>query len=258
MHAEMRGAGGAPHELVPRRATSYHLVRGVTRDDEALCRKESTPECDNFLVPIPQITLTADTIRLEPLAERHFDGILASVRDPSVWKHMGFADLSDERAVRTWFDAALEEPSRGTGAPFAVVDLDLKFGAVLGSTSLYEIQLRHKRCELGRSWLIPSVRRTGVNTRTKLLLLTHAFETMEMQRVQLKASAANRISQAAIESLGARFEGMMRNFSVLPGGLRTDTALYSIIREDWPGVKQTLLSRLQRPFDGPTFEAVSK
>ncbi len=191
-----------------------------------------------------QIALSKDSIIiLEPLEKRHFDGILASVRHPSVWKYMGFADLSDERAVRTWFDGALEEPHRGTGAPFAVIDRNS--GAILGSTSLYDIHLREKRCELGRSWLKPSARRTGVNTRTKLLLLTHAFEIMEMQRVQLKASVSNRASRAAIESLGARFEGILRNFSVLPGGLRTDTALYSIIPEEWPGVKQTLISRLQ-------------
>jgi N-acetyltransferase len=199
-------------------------------------------------VQILQIALAKDSVLLEPLEERHFDGILASVRDPSIWKYMSFADLSDERAVRTWFDAALKEPSQGTGAPFAIVDRNS--GAVLGSTSLYEIQLRHQRCELGRSWLIPSARRTGVNTRAKLLLLTHAFEVMAMQRVQLKASAGNRISRAAIESLGAAFEGILRNFSVLPGGIRTDTALYSITREDWPRVKQTIIDRFQRPFAG--------
>jgi len=192
-----------------------------------------------------QVVLTEGAIVLEPLEERHFDGILASVREPSVWKYMGFADLSDERAVRRWCDAALQEPQRGTGAPFAVIDRNS--GAVLGSTSLYDIQLRHKRCELGRSWLVPQARRTGVNTRMKLLLLTHAFETLDMQRVQLKASAGNRSSRAAIESLGAVFEGILRNFSVLPGGIRTDTAVYSIIRDEWPRVKQALQSRLQRP-----------
>ena len=155
---------------------------------------------------------------------------------------MGFADLSDAKAVRTWFDSALQEPGKGIGAPFAI--LDRNSGAVLGSTSLYEIHLRHKRCELGRSWLLPSVRRTGVNTRAKLLLLTHAFESMEMQRVQLKASAGNQVSRRAIESIGGNFEGIMRNFSLLPGGVRTDTALYSIIVEEWPRVKQNLTKRL--------------
>jgi len=197
-------------------------------------------------VRIEQIALTKDFVVLEPLEERHFDGILASVRDPSVWKFMSFADLSDERAVKTWFESALQEPGKGIGAPFAILDRDSS--AVLGSTSLYDIQLRHKRCELGRSWLIPSARRTGVNTRAKLLLLAYAFEALEMQRVQLKASAANQTSRAAIASLGATLEGILRNFSVLPGGIRTDTALYSIVREDWPGVKQALTSRLQRPF----------
>lgn len=201
---------------------------------------------EGFLVHILQIALAKDSIILEPLEERHFDGILASVRDPSIWKYMSFADLSDERAVGTWFNAALEEPSRGTGAPFAIIDRNSR--AVLGSTSLYDIQLRHQRCELGRSWLIPSARRTGVNTRAKLLLFTHAFEAMAMQRVQLKASAGNSISRAAIESLGAGFEGILRNFSVLPGGIRTDTALYSVTLEDWPRVKQTITARLQQPF----------
>lgn len=161
---------------------------------------------------------------------------------------MSFADLSDERAVRTWFDSALAEPSRGTGAPFAIVDRDS--GAVLGSTSLYDIHLRHRRCELGRTWLIPSARRSGVNTRAKLLLLTHAFEAMGMQRVQLKASAGNRVSRTAIESLGARLEGILRNFSVLPGDIRTNTALYSIVAEEWPVVKENLIARLERPFPG--------
>jgi len=199
-------------------------------------------------VQISQIALIKDTVILEPLEERHFDGILASVHDPSIWKYMGFADLSDERAVRLWFDAALQEPYKGIGAPFAIIDRNSN--AILGSTSLYDIHLRHKRCELGRSWLIPTVRRTGVNTRTKLLLLTYAFEAMDMQRVQLKASANNRISRTAIESLGAGFEGILRNFSVLPGGIRTDTALYSITAEEWPRIKQSLLSRLRRPFPG--------
>jgi N-acetyltransferase len=199
-------------------------------------------------VQIVQTALRQDSVILEPLAERHFGGILESVRDPSIWKYMGFEDLSDARAVRSWFDAALQEPAKGTGAPFAIIDSDS--GAVLGSTSLYEIHLRHKRCELGRTWLVPSARRSGVNQRTKLLLLTHAFEAMEMQRVQLKASAGNAVSRAAIESLGARFEGILRNFSVLPGGIRTDTALYSIIVEEWPQVKATLIARFKRPFSG--------
>jgi RimJ/RimL family protein N-acetyltransferase len=197
-------------------------------------------------VQIIQTALCKDSVILEPLEERHFEGILASVRDPSVWQYMSFADLSNEPAVRTWFDAALAEPSRGTGAPFAIVNRDS--GAILGSTSLYDIHLRHKRCELGRTWLVPSARRSGVNTRIKLLLLTHAFESMGMQRVQLKASAGNQVSRAAIESLGAKFEGILRNFSVLPGGIRTDTALHSIVTEEWPQVKEILLSRLERPF----------
>lgn len=204
--------------------------------------KIPTPLSENDLMRISQVVLTMDSVALEPLDERHFDGMLASVQDPSVWKYMSFADLSDPKAVRAWFDLALQEPAKGIGSPFAVIDRNS--GTVLGSTSLYEIHLRHKRCELGRSWLVPSVRRTGVNTRAKLLMLTYAFETMEMQRVQLKASFKNEVSRRAIESIGGKFEGTMRNFSLLPGGIRTDAALYSIIAEEWPQVKQGLLARV--------------
>lgn len=202
------------------------------------------PLDEKSLMPISQSVLTMDSVLLEPLEEHHFDGILASVQDPSVWKYMSFADLSDPKAVRSWFDLALQEPGKGIGAPFAI--LDRNSAMVLGSTSLYEIHLRHKRCELGRSWLVPSVRRTGVNTRSKLLMLTYAFENMEMQRVQLKASFKNEVSRRAIESIGGKFEGTMRNFSLLPGGIRSDAALYSIIAEEWPTVKQALIARIER------------
>ena len=84
----------------------------------------------------------------------------------------------------------------------------------------------------------------------KLLLLTRAFESLEMQRVQIEGQCGNSTSRAAIQSLGAHFEGILRNFSVGPGGISTDTAVYSIIREQWPEVRQTLVSRLQQPFRG--------
>src|SRR5262249_14148516 len=161
---------------------------------------------------------------------------------------MSFADLVGKQAVRAWFNTALEEPAKGIGAPYAIIDRNS--GTVLGSTSLYEMNPRHKRCELGRSWLVPSARRTGVNTRAKLLMLTYAFETLEKQRVQVRASAGKKTSRAAIESLGAKFEGILRNYSLLPGGIRTDAALFSIVAEEWPQVKETLLSRLERPYTG--------
>jgi len=186
--------------------------------------------------------LKRDFVILEPLHACHEEEIVATVRDPSVWRFMSFADLSDERSVRAWFRSALEEPAKGAGLPFVV--RHAQSIGILGSTSLYDINQRHQRCELGRSWLRPEFRRTGVNTRAKLLILEYAFGTLKMERVQLKASAGNAISRAAIESLGARSEGILRNFSVLPGGARTDTALYSITRDEWPAVKERLLARI--------------
>ena len=193
-----------------------------------------------------QVALTKDFVLLESLEARHLDAIIASAADKSVWEHMSFADLSDRRAVQAWFESALQEPKKGIGLPLAIVDR--RSGQLVGSTSLYEINERHQRCELGRSWLVPEVRRSGVNTRAKLLLLTYAFEDLGFERVQLRASAANEVSRAAILSLGATFEGVMRSYSLLPGGRRSDAALYSIVRSEWPQVKQRLLARLQKPF----------
>lgn len=193
-------------------------------------------------MPIPQTILRKDLVSLEPLQACHEEEIVATVRDPSVWTYMSFTDLSDESSVRTWFKGALEEPAKGTGTPFVIRHEESR--AIIGSTSLYDINLRHQRCELGRTWLIPAFRRTGVNPRAKLLILEYAFDILAMQRVQLKASAGNTISRAAIESIGASFEGILRNFCVLPGGVRTDTVLYSITRDEWPLIKRRLLGRL--------------
>lgn len=193
---------------------------------------------------IAQPTLQRDFVILEPLEARHEHEIVASVQDPSIARFMTFADLNDERSVRSWFQSALQEPAKDVGTPFAV--RHAINGTIVGSTSLYEINQRQRRCELGRSWLIPSVRRTGVNPRAKLLMLTYAFDTLGMERVQLRASKANTISRAAIESIGASFEGILRNYAVLPGGKRTDSALYSITREDWPKVQEVLRARIAK------------
>ena len=148
--------------------------------------------------------------------------------------------------MQAWVSHAQTEPDRGVGGvglPFAIVDL--ASGQVAGSTSLYEIQLPHRRAELGRTWLGIAYQRTGLNTESKLLLLTYAFETLRLRRVQLKASIRNERSLRAIERLGAHFEGVLRQFATLGDRTAADVALYSFVAQEWESAKQRILGLLR-------------
>ena len=114
----------------------------------------------------------------------------------------------------------------------------------MGMTTFCDIDLVNRRVEIGYTWLSPEVQRTDVNTTAKLLLLGHAFEACEAIAVEFRTSWHNRQSQAAIERLGARRDGVLRNHRIGPGGTLRDTVVYSILPHEWPGVKMGLEARL--------------
>ena len=172
---------------------------------------------------------------VEELEERHRDGLREAARDPQAnfrWTGLGYIPF--ER----WFDDTLAATDE---LPFAV----LADGRAVGSTRFLAIVLEHRRAEIGWTWLEPSTWKTGVNVETKLLLLRHAFEACGLRRVEFKTDARNERSRGALLALGARFEGIFRKHMVLPDRPR-DSAWYAITDDDWPDVKTSLLSRLER------------
>ena len=199
--------------------------------------------------PAP-VVLAGRHVRLEPLTLAHAAGLAAAgAGDRSTFGLTSVPD--DENSAVAYISALLADAGDGSALPFATV---LPDGAVVGATRFLDLQywpLGDSRpadvpvvAEIGGTWLAPRAQRTAVNTEGKLLLLTHAFETWRVRRVSLKTDARNGRSRAAIERLGARFDGVLRAHSpAADGGLR-DTAFFSILDAEWPGVRAGLVSRL--------------
>ena len=194
------------------------------------------------LFDLQPVTLAGTVVRLEPLAIQHAPGLFAAAADQSIWAYMplhGFKSLTE---VESWIEQSQASQRAGTELPFAVILNETN--AVVGSTRLLDIRRRDRGLEIGWTWYAPSVQRTAVNTETKLLLLTHAFESLAAVRVQLKTDSRNLRSQRAIERLGAVKEGVLRSHMLTWSGIYRDTVYYSVIAQEWPNVKARLRSFL--------------
>jgi RimJ/RimL family protein N-acetyltransferase len=189
-------------------------------------------------------------VRLEPLEHRHLDGLVAAAAaDPSLYRWTPVPQ--GHEGMTAYIDTALEWRDAGTAVPFAMIRPS--DDAVIGSTRFWNIETwawpegypRHGRvapdvCEIGHTWLTRSAIRTGVNTEAKLLLLTHAFETWQVLRVCLHTDSRNSRSRAAIERIGAKFEGFLRAHRLALDFAVRDSARFSVVTEEWPSVKTRL------------------
>ncbi|WP_328864116.1 GNAT family N-acetyltransferase [Streptomyces virginiae] len=184
--------------------------------------------------------LVGERVRLEPLEPRHHDPLCEAVRDGSLWE-LAVTTVPHPDDVRGFIEDAMTARAEGTQIPYATVDAAT--GRVVGSTRLMMINTAQRRLEIGWTFLARSWQGTGVNTEAKALMLTHAFETMEMNRVELLTDVRNARSRAAIAGLGATHEGVLRQHMVMRDGWIRDTAVYSITRPEWPRVKRALEAR---------------
>jgi N-acetyltransferase len=187
------------------------------------------------------VTLEGRRVRLEPLAPAHLAGLVAAGGDPETWAWM-HGPLTSAPAMEAWLEDALRAREAGTEVPFAV--LDAAAGRVLGSTRYLAIAPAHRRLEIGWTWLAPAAQGTGANTEAKLLLLEHAFERLGAMRVEFKTDVLNARSRAALEGIGATFEGIFRRHMIMADGRVRDSAWYAIVEDDWPTVRERLRERL--------------
>lgn len=190
-----------------------------------------------------QPVLEGQRVRLEPLAERHLAELRACANDPALWEFTFAANpLTTDADAGKWLHEALNASSEW---PFAIVDK--RSGAIAGSTRYLDMAPAHRKLEIGYTFIARRFWRTHVNTEAKYLMLRHAFEQWNAVRVQLKAETVNSRSREAILRLGATHEGTLRNFRIRPSdaSLR-DVAFYSITCDEWPAVKERLLSFLDR------------
>ena len=191
--------------------------------------------------------LTGKHVRLEPLSVAHSKHLWeATGGDRELWKWVlvKFAIPKSENDMEQLIKSMVAEKVDNEREPWAVIDL--KTNKCIGSTSYLDIKIERKTLEIGSTFYGAIARRTAINTETKFLLLSEAFDNRGYERVQLKADNLNEVSLRAIERIGAKKEGVLRNHFLRRDGSRRDTVMYSIIRSEWPEIASDLQSKLNR------------
>ncbi len=193
---------------------------------------------------VDPVSLSARGITLLPLSLDHEDGLRAAAADGELW-NIRVTSVPEPENTRPYINDALAMREAGNRFAFAV--LEAATGKVLGTSSYHDILPAVKRVEIGYTWYAKSVQRTHVNTTAKLLLLTHAFEVLGCHVVGWRTDNFNFASQAAIERLGAKKDGVIRGHALRRDGSIRDTVMYSLRSGEWPEVKAQLLYLLDKP-----------
>ena len=195
------------------------------------------------MVWLEPMTLRGAYARLVPLSRAHLDGLTEAVRDGEMWR-LWYTSVPAPERMLAEIERRLALQAEGTMLPFTVLDAS---GTISGMTSYMNIEIAHRRLEIGSTWLREGVQRSPLNTQCKLLLLTQAFEVLDCIAVELRTHFFNHQSRRAIERLGAKLDGVLRSHQILADGTLRDTCVYSITASEWPAVKANLTARLNRP-----------
>ncbi len=195
------------------------------------------------LMTLAPVTLQGALVILEPLTVGHTEALARVGLHPELWRLQPRA-ITSPAQMRAYVDQALHDQAQGVSLPFAVVHQPS--GTVVGSTRYMDIALQHRRLEIGATWYAPHFQRTGVNVESKLLLLTHAFDVLNVQKVVFKTELLNRQSRTAILSLGAKEEGTFARHLIADDGRMRDMMYFAIFNEMWPHVRRQLRNRLDR------------
>lgn len=193
--------------------------------------------------PLSTVSLAGAIVRLDPLTLAHVASLAEVGLQPELWA-LQPRPVMTEADMRRYVEQALDDQARGASLPFAIVHR--ADGRVIGSTRYMDIAMAHRRLEIGATWIAPAWQRSGANVEAKLLLLTHAFETLGVQKVVFKTEALNAQSRRAILALGAVEEGTFRKHLIADNGRVRDMVYFSILDVEWPTVRDRLQQRLQR------------
>lgn len=188
-----------------------------------------------------KVTLEGKHVRLEPLSQAHREQLIDAISDGELWK-LFVTRVPREEGVDEFISNALEAHAKADGLTFATIDK--VSGRVVGSTRFMKANLDNQRVEIGFTFIAKSFQRTKINTEAKLLMLTHAFESLSLNRVEFLTDYLNNTSRNAIARLGAKQEGILRSHMVMPNGRVRDSVLFSITQHEWGGVKENLSYKL--------------
>lgn len=195
------------------------------------------------MVWIDPIILQGEHVSLEPLSFEHEPGLQNAVRDGELWK-LWYTFIPEPDKMHQEIERRLNLQSSGVMIPFAAISAESK--KPVGMTTYMNIDAPNRRLEIGSTWYQASAQRTAINTESKLMLLTHAFERLDCIAVEFRTSFFNHQSRRGIERLGAKLDGILRNHSIMPNGTYRDQCVYSIIESEWPSVKAHLTFQLEK------------
>ena len=193
--------------------------------------------------PTP-VTLRGKLVTLEPLHHDQHDGLVESACDGELW-NLWYTFVPTPQTMRADIDRRLALQTAGSMVPFVIIANATQ--RVVGATGYMNIDAENRRVEIGHTWYAASAQRSGINTETKRLLLAHAFEELDCIAVEFRTHFFNRTSRAAIERLGAKLDGILRNHRRGADGNLRDTCVYSIIAGEWPTVRTHLDYQLNKP-----------
>lgn len=198
--------------------------------------------------------LTGDRVRLEPLGRQHVDGLVGAVTDGQLWRSPYTTHIPAPDGMGAAVEGLVARAEAGERIPWAVVDTagaddGAREPRVVGLTTFMNIDLAHRRVEIGNTYMAASTHGTGINAEVKLLLLAEAFEHLGCLRVELRTHHQNTVSRRAIERLGATRDGILRAHRIMPDGSLRDTVVYSILAREWPAARARLEHR-SRPRHG--------
>jgi RimJ/RimL family protein N-acetyltransferase len=186
------------------------------------------------------VTLRGEHARLEPLSHAHRDALVDAVKDGELW-NLWYTSVPTPEGMTKEIDRRLGLQKAGSMLPFTVFDAE---GNAAGMTTYMNIDAANRRVEIGSTWYAKRVQRTPLNTQCKLLLLGHAFETIDCIAVEFRTHFFNHQSRRAIERLGAKQDGILRSHQIAPNGTLRDTVVYSITAAEWPTVRAHLKYQL--------------
>ena len=190
---------------------------------------------------IEPVVLGGERVVLEPLDPSHHDALVEAAKDGQLWT-LGYTRVPRPEQMRDSIAHSLRMQAAGLLMPFTVRLRNT--GRVIGQTTYCNIEADHRRLEIGGTWNARSVHRTGTNTESKLLLLSHAFDQLHCIAVEFRTHWLNQQSRSAIERLGAKQDGVLRSHRIMPDGTLRDTVVYSILEHEWPAIRNELKRRL--------------
>ena len=194
---------------------------------------------------IHPIILEGKGVRLEPLTQAHHAQLCEVGLDDELWR-LTTTIIRTPEDMKKYIDAAAKDYSDGKALPFAIIEK--ASGKAVGSTRFGNIDPTHRRVEIGWTWIARQWQRTFINTETKYLLLSHAFDTLGCMRVEFKTDSTNSRSRNALMRIGAKEEGVFRNHMIMPGGRIRHSVYFSIIDSEWNKVKRELEKKLAKTY----------